>query len=328
MTDSLTYKASKSITNHTGTELALLRPSRGGDTHQVKRWWTVGKAVYIEAAIFSVATTVGELKLILAIDPETTEVDILHDGKGNFTFPKHRGIKKAAVMSADYLTLYTDYLFPSISYEKVDKKEITSLPEEILIGNVVISGDINVNTGTGNEVDYTASITGNADDIIYTITTTGASATVTAENKYTGEFTLRFNEDGVTLIEVTATSTKTTPASNTGTLVTTATTTFATRYANVNTAYTVTLSNNVLALNGTEQLAVTMTSNQSIGFDYSGIVETNHVIKIYTDANKTTLVTVGVYEEGNKLVFEPPIAGTFSYQCANHSGEGGSITVS
>ena len=49
---------------------------------------------------------------------------------------------------------------------------------------------------------------------------------------------------------------------------------------------------------------------------------------IFTDATKTTPVTVGVDSEGDAFLFEPPIAGTFSYQCVNHANMGGTITIS
>ena len=37
--------------------------------------------------------------------------------------------------------------------------------------------------------------------------------------------------------------------------------------------------------------------------------------------------TVGIEQEGTDLLFTPPIAGSFSYQCANHAAMGGDITV-
>ena len=56
----------------------------------------------------------------------------------------------------------------------------------------------------------------------------------------------------------------------------------------------------------------------SFYFDFSAVAG-NHPLAIFTDASKTTPVTVGVYTEGDALIFEPPITGTFSYQCINHA---------
>ena len=39
MADSLVLTGVKDIKKHTGTEMLLTRPKRGGDTHSVKEWW-------------------------------------------------------------------------------------------------------------------------------------------------------------------------------------------------------------------------------------------------------------------------------------------------
>ena len=39
MADSLVLTGVKDVKKHTGTEMLLTRPKRGGDTHSLKEWW-------------------------------------------------------------------------------------------------------------------------------------------------------------------------------------------------------------------------------------------------------------------------------------------------
>ena len=39
MADSLELVGVKGVRKQTGTEMSIIRPLRGGDTHQVKEWW-------------------------------------------------------------------------------------------------------------------------------------------------------------------------------------------------------------------------------------------------------------------------------------------------
>ena len=39
MSDSLVLKGVKDVQKHKGTEMLLMRPKRGGDSHQIKKWW-------------------------------------------------------------------------------------------------------------------------------------------------------------------------------------------------------------------------------------------------------------------------------------------------
>ena len=41
MADSLRLKGAKGITKHTGTEMQLRRPARGGDVFKVPTWWAL-----------------------------------------------------------------------------------------------------------------------------------------------------------------------------------------------------------------------------------------------------------------------------------------------
>ena len=50
MADSLVLTGVKDVKKHTGTEMLLTRPKRGGDTHALKEWWkTVVKPVMSNA---------------------------------------------------------------------------------------------------------------------------------------------------------------------------------------------------------------------------------------------------------------------------------------
>ena len=109
--------------------------------------------------------------------------------------------------------------------------------------------------------------------------------------------------------------------------------TFETRLANAEYVYNVTVVNpgsgNVYALNGTNQLPVTMSVNETFAFDFSGVAGA-HPLAIFTDATKSTPVTAGVETGGAgnaTLLFKPTSPGTFSYQCINHANMGGDITV-
>ena len=111
--------------------------------------------------------------------------------------------------------------------------------------------------------------------------------------------------------------------------------TFAERVADATFTYTVNINNlgtaelpqRVYTLNGVDGPGIAGSVGDSFYFDFSAVAG-NHPLAIFTDASKTTPVTVGVYTEGDALVFEPPITGTFSYQCINHADMGGTITVS
>ena len=116
-----------------------------------------------------------------------------------------------------------------------------------------------------------------------------------------------------------------------------------TRIANATYSYTVTVVNtaaegdpavNVYVFDpttfGANQPNLIASVGESIAFDFSAVAS-SHPLGIFTDASKTTPVTVGVENGGSgnaTLLFTPPIAGSFSYQCINHANMGGDITVS
>jgi len=88
--------------------------------------------------------------------------------------------------------------------------------------------------------------------------------------------------------------------------------------------------NDKFYIDGTRQAEITANAGETIYFDLSDASLSGHPLAIYTDDTKTTTVTVGVETstDGTILLFTPPISGSFSYQCTQHLGMGGDITVS
>ena len=80
MADSLVLTGVKDVKKHTGTEMLLTRPKRGGDTHSLKEWWKAGShKCYVECTVFNV--TVGGNTCKLVIDSNmSTNLRVDHDG--------------------------------------------------------------------------------------------------------------------------------------------------------------------------------------------------------------------------------------------------------
>ena len=118
MADSLVLTGVKGVKKHTGTEMLLTRPKRGGDSHLVKEWWRNGvSTVYANCTIFDVTTDAGTVKLVLDTGV-STNVRIDHDGNFNFTFIRPNEIRRGALYT-ESMELIEHYVFPSISGGKV-----------------------------------------------------------------------------------------------------------------------------------------------------------------------------------------------------------------
>ena len=75
MADSLILTGVKNVSKHTGKELLLTRPKRGGDTHKVKEWWhATNGAQYVDCTIFDVTANGEILKLAVASSNGTMSV--------------------------------------------------------------------------------------------------------------------------------------------------------------------------------------------------------------------------------------------------------------
>ena len=98
MADSLVLTGVKDVKKHTGDEMLLTRPKRGGDSHPVKQWWKDGvSTVYATCTVFDVTVGGDTVKLVLDTN-RSTNVRIDHDGAFNFTFIRPNEIKRAACL--------------------------------------------------------------------------------------------------------------------------------------------------------------------------------------------------------------------------------------
>ena len=177
MADSLVLTGVKDVKKHTGTEMLLTRPKRGGDTHSVKEWWKAGgvSTCYAECTIFKV--TVGGNSVKLALDTNmSTNVRIDHDGAFAFTFYGSNEIRRGALYTED-MQLIEHYVFPSISGGQVmtvtpagaaSKPGVAPAPT---VGTVTVSGA--ASASDGDTETYTVSISGTASSLTYQWTVSG-----------------------------------------------------------------------------------------------------------------------------------------------------------
>ena len=177
MADSLVLTGVKDVKKHTGTEMLLTRPKRGGDTHSVKEWWKGGgvSTCYAECTIFDLTAGASTVKLVLDTNM-STNVRIDHDGSFGFEFFGPNEIRRGALYTED-MQLIEHYVFPAISGGKV----MTVTPAGAApkpgagpaptIGTVTVSGD--ATASDGETKTYTVSIDGTAASLTYLWTVTG-----------------------------------------------------------------------------------------------------------------------------------------------------------
>ena len=119
MSDSLVLKGLKDVRNHTGSEMLLQRPPRGGDAYPVKKWWATNasQTIYVGCSVFKV--TQGSDSVFLAIDTaEMSTVRVDSDANFAFKFFINKEISRAALFT-DAWELIEHYVFPKISGGKV-----------------------------------------------------------------------------------------------------------------------------------------------------------------------------------------------------------------
>lgn len=177
MADSLVLTGVKDVKKHTGSEMLLTRPKRGGDVHSLKEWWKVGpNKCYVMCSVFDVTTAAGTVKLVLD-SKAGTNIRIDHDGAFNFTFFNVNKVNRAALFTNAY-ELIEHYVFPAISGGKV--MTVTppggaSRPSEVtFVGTVTITG-----ASTASEGDtetYSVSNSGDASELTYSWSVTGDGA--------------------------------------------------------------------------------------------------------------------------------------------------------
>ena len=193
MADSLVLTGVKDVKKHTGDEMLLTRPKRGGDSHPVKEWWKGGvSTVYANCTIFDVTVGGNTVKLVLDTG-RSTNVRIDHDGAFNFTFVRPNEIKRGALFTED-MELIEHYVFPAISGGKVmtviplgAASRPGVAPPATSIGTVTVTG--NAAPSNPSTETYTVAISGDAGGLTYqwtvdqsgTIDGSSTGATVTID---------------------------------------------------------------------------------------------------------------------------------------------------
>jgi hypothetical protein len=204
MADSLVLTGVKDVKKHTGSEMLLRRPKRGGDTHMIKEWWNDrnGKQ-YCTCTVFDVTVGPDTVKLALK-SSMSTNVRIDHDGSFGFNFYGSNEIERACLFTED-LEVIEHYVFPRISGGKVmtvtpadaaPKPDGTSAET---IGTVVVAGDADVDAddtgltytvslsgGDASAPTYTWSVTGNL-----TITGGQSTTSLTVDSGDAGDATVK-----------------------------------------------------------------------------------------------------------------------------------------
>ena len=119
MADSLVLKGVKEVRKQTGSELLRLNPKRGGDTHQIKRWWTPNtvSTVYVACTVFKCTQANGVVHLAVETAPTTT-IRITVGDDFAFNFYNNTGVKRAALLDED-MAVIEHYVFPAISGGKI-----------------------------------------------------------------------------------------------------------------------------------------------------------------------------------------------------------------
>ncbi len=177
MADTLVLTGVKDVKKHTGTEMLLTRPKRGGDTHSLKEWWKVGpNKCYVMCSVFNVTTAAGTVKLVLD-SSAGTNVRIDHDGAFNFTFYGVNELSRAALFTDAY-ELIEHYVFPAISGGKVmtvtpagGASRPSAGPPATSIGTVTVSGADTASNG--DTENYSVSVDGDASGLSYSWSVTG-----------------------------------------------------------------------------------------------------------------------------------------------------------
>ena len=185
MADSLFLVGVKDVRKHKGTEMQLVNPLRGGNTHMIKEWWRNGvNTTYTGCTIFKVTTANGTVRLALATGKsEGSEIRVDHDGDFNFTFSYINEIERAALYT-DAMELIEHYVFPSIAGGPVmtvtppgaADRPTGAPPLETTVDSVAFTPKTATAT-TGDSVTYTAVATGDATPYTYTWTVTNGTVT-------------------------------------------------------------------------------------------------------------------------------------------------------
>ena len=344
MADSLVLKGVKEVRKQTGSELLRLNPKRGGDTHQIKRWWTPNtvSTVYVACTVFKCTQDNGVVHLAVETAPTTT-IRITVGDNFVFNFYNNTGVKRAALLDAN-MAVIEHYVFPAISGGKImtvtppgAANRPAPTPPISFNSQTTIAGTPTVGeTLTATAATYTGGVGSISGSLIFQVSDTGSGGwTFLAGNPGTGSGGTATYEiqagDATKYIRASyqVTDDNETKSSNSAATAEVAAT-FTTRVANADVTVVVTEDGGNYEIDGVANAEITANVGDSIHFDLSDSSLSGHPLAIYTNSSKTTTVTVGVEtsDDGETLLFTPPIAGTFSYQCTQHDNMGGDIVIS
>jgi hypothetical protein len=195
MADKLTYKGGATVVGHTGTEIELVRPSKGS-MHRFPRWWNKkGTVAYIECAIFKVTLASGlVVRLVVPSDGGARTLEIRHDGNGNFTFPIKGSTERIAVIAESSSTIYREYQFSKISGGSVLTRTLNAYPAGVAFSDGgSITGTLEVGeTITINGASYSGGFGSMTADYVLQKSDTGSGGwtTVVVKSSATSTYTL------------------------------------------------------------------------------------------------------------------------------------------
>ena len=126
MADKVIYKGGKTVVGAAGG-IRLVLPKKG-HLHKFPRWWNKKPGIYIDAAIFVVTLESGVKVRLVVPATERMNLEIRHDGFGNFSFPQCR-VDRIAVVAIDSTELFIEYQFSKISGGKVLKRTLAGIPQ-------------------------------------------------------------------------------------------------------------------------------------------------------------------------------------------------------
>ena len=185
MADKLTLRGVKRIEKYTEPAdpstrvFSIKRPTTGKDQFTLKRWWTEQGSRepkrYVNCTCFN--TTIDGTAYVLAVvSNQDTRLRIILDG-ADLTFGEAHSVKRMALFSADFATLYTDYIVPKIPGTSVAAVEITAMSgppvPDTTVDSASVSGEAAPTNGT--DEDYTVAATGDATPYTYTWSVTGGT---------------------------------------------------------------------------------------------------------------------------------------------------------
>ena len=178
MSDSLVLKGLKDVRKHTGSEMLLMNPKRGGNSYPVKKWWAINAAqtTYVGCSVFKVSQAGSSV--YLAIDTgEMTTIRVDSEAAFVFNFYNIHQIGRAALFT-DSWELIEHYAFPKISGGKImtvtppgGASRPSAPPPATTIGTVTVAGS--ATPTDGDTETYTVSNSGDASSLSYAWTVTG-----------------------------------------------------------------------------------------------------------------------------------------------------------